>query len=48
VLDGRHAMMGAAARRAVEAAHQWPVTLRPLDALFGLTRPEPAQTDLPA
>ena len=48
VLDGRHAMMGAAARRAVEAAHQWSVTLRPLDALFGLTRPEPAQADLPA
>ena len=48
VLNGRHAMMGAAARRAVEAAHQWSVTLRPLDALFGLTRPEPAQADLPA
>ena len=48
VLDGRHAMMGAAARRAVEAAHQWSVTLRPLDALFGLTRPEPARADLPA
>jgi polysaccharide biosynthesis protein PslH len=48
VLDGRHAMMGAAARRAVEAAHQWSVTLRPLDALFGLTQPEPAEADLPA
>ncbi|MEJ0015015.1 MAG: TIGR03087 family PEP-CTERM/XrtA system glycosyltransferase [Acetobacteraceae bacterium] len=34
VLDGRHAMMGADARRAVEASHQWSVTLRPLDRLF--------------
>ncbi|HVC62137.1 MAG TPA: TIGR03087 family PEP-CTERM/XrtA system glycosyltransferase [Acetobacteraceae bacterium] len=37
VLDGRHATLGAAGRRAVEAAHQWPVTLRPLDRLFGDT-----------
>jgi sugar transferase (PEP-CTERM/EpsH1 system associated) len=47
VLDGRHAMMGVAARRAVEAAHRWSVTLRPLDTLFGLTQPEPAQAELP-
>ena len=35
VLDGRHPTLGAAGRRAVEAAHQWSVTLRPLDRLFG-------------
>ena len=35
VLDGRHPMLGAAGRRAVEAAHRWEVTLRPLDRLFG-------------
>jgi sugar transferase (PEP-CTERM/EpsH1 system associated) len=34
VLDGRHAALGAAARRAVENAHQWAVTLRPIDLLF--------------
>jgi sugar transferase (PEP-CTERM/EpsH1 system associated) len=34
VLEGRHPALGAAARSAVEAAHQWPVTLRPLDRLF--------------
>ena len=34
VLDGRHATLGAAARRAVETAHQWSATLRPLDLLF--------------
>ncbi len=48
VLDGRHATMGAAARRAVEAAHQWSVTLRPLDRLFAVAQPEPAQVELPA
>jgi sugar transferase (PEP-CTERM/EpsH1 system associated) len=48
VLDGRHATMGAAARRAVEASHNWSVTLRPLDRLFGATRPERLQADLPA
>ena len=48
VLDGRHATMGAAARRAVEASHQWSVTLRPLDRLFGVTQPEQARADLPA
>jgi len=37
VLDGRHATLGAAGRQAVEAAHQWQVTLRPLDRLFGET-----------
>jgi len=47
VLDGRHATMGAAARCAVEASHQWSVTLRPLDRLFGVARPEPAQAVLP-
>lgn len=36
VLEGRHPEMGRAARRAVESAHQWSVTLRPLDQLFGL------------
>ena len=35
VLAGRHDGLGAAARRAVEAGHQWSETLRPLDALFG-------------
>jgi polysaccharide biosynthesis protein PslH len=48
VLDGRHATMGAAARRAVEAVHQWLVTLRPLDRLFAVAQPEPAQVELPA
>jgi sugar transferase (PEP-CTERM/EpsH1 system associated) len=42
VLDGRHTAMGAAARRAVETAHQWSATLRPLDRLFGVSSPEPA------
>jgi sugar transferase (PEP-CTERM/EpsH1 system associated) len=35
VLDGHHAELGGAGRRAVESAHQWSVTLRPLDRLFG-------------
>jgi sugar transferase (PEP-CTERM/EpsH1 system associated) len=35
VLDGRHPMLGIMGQRAVETAHQWSVTLRPLDALFG-------------
>jgi polysaccharide biosynthesis protein PslH len=35
VIEGRHATLGAAARSAVEATHRWPVTLRPLDRLFG-------------
>ena len=48
VLDGRHATMGAAARCAVEASHQWSVTLRPLDRLFGVARPEPVHAVLPA
>ena len=48
VLDGRHATMGAAARRAVEASHQWSVTLRPLDRLFAVAQPGPAQVELPA
>jgi glycosyltransferase involved in cell wall biosynthesis len=48
VLHGRHATMGAAARRAIEASHQWSVTLRPLDRLFGVTQPEQARVDLPA
>lgn len=48
VLDGRHAMMGAAARRAVEASHQWSVTLRPLDRLFGVAQPAPSHAELPA
>jgi glycosyltransferase involved in cell wall biosynthesis len=47
VLDGRHATMGAAARRAVEATHQWSVTLRPLDRLFAVTEPAPARTAQP-
>jgi polysaccharide biosynthesis protein PslH len=34
VLDGRHGTLGEAARRAVEAEHQWSVTLRPIDRLF--------------
>jgi sugar transferase (PEP-CTERM/EpsH1 system associated) len=37
VLDRRHGTMGAAARRAVENAHQWSVTLRPLDLLFDVS-----------
>ncbi|HME20332.1 MAG TPA: TIGR03087 family PEP-CTERM/XrtA system glycosyltransferase [Acetobacteraceae bacterium] len=48
VLDGRHATMGAAARRAVEASHQWSVTLRPLDRLFGVAQRDAAQEVLPA
>ena len=48
VLNGRHATMGAAARRAIEASHQWSVTLRPLDRLFGVTQPEQPRVDLPA
>jgi hypothetical protein len=48
VLDGRHATMGAAARRAVETSHQWSVTLRPLDRLFGVTQPEPTPAELSA
>ncbi|HET7882775.1 MAG TPA: TIGR03087 family PEP-CTERM/XrtA system glycosyltransferase [Acetobacteraceae bacterium] len=40
VLGGEHAGMGAAARRAVKASHQWSVTLRPLDQLFDLTEPQ--------
>lgn len=50
VLDGRHPEMGRAARRAVESAHQWSVTLRPLDRLFGVAddreRQQVSQTDL--
>ena len=34
ILDGRHATLGAAGRQAVEATHQWAVTLRMLDRLF--------------
>jgi len=36
VLDGRHAGLGSAGRHAVENSHQWAVTLRPIDRLFGL------------
>jgi len=50
VLDGRHPEMGRAARRAVVSAHQWSVTLRPLDRLFGtpddLGRQYPSQPGL--
>ena len=35
VQAGRHPALGVAARRAVEAAHQWPENLRALDRLFG-------------
>jgi sugar transferase (PEP-CTERM/EpsH1 system associated) len=42
VLNGQHPTLGTAARRAVDAAHQWPVTLRPLDRLFGDTTESPA------
>jgi len=35
VLDGRHHGMGAAARAAVRAGHDWAATLRPLNALLG-------------
>ena len=42
VLSGRHAGLGAAARRAVELRHDWSVTLAPLDALFP-DDPVPAQ-----
>ncbi len=34
VLDGHHPTLGAAGRQAVEQAHQWSATLRPLDRLF--------------
>lgn len=34
ILDGRHPTLGAAGRQAVEATHQWAVTLRMLDRLF--------------
>jgi sugar transferase (PEP-CTERM/EpsH1 system associated) len=40
VLDGRHATMGTAARAAVVASHQWSMTLRPLDQLFGVAQSE--------
>ncbi len=42
VLDGRHATLGAKARSAVEAAHQWSASLRPLDRLFGGAADAPA------
>jgi len=42
VLDGQHATLGTAGRRAVETAHQWSVTLRPLDRLFGAGADRPA------
>jgi polysaccharide biosynthesis protein PslH len=48
VFDGRHATMGASARRAVETSHRWSVTLRPLDRLFGVTQPEPVHAELRA
>jgi polysaccharide biosynthesis protein PslH len=55
VLNGRYAVMGAAARRAVEASHDWSTTLRPLDRLFNVAssgtemmQPEPTHLDLPA
>src|SRR6202012_3197365 len=38
VLDGRHAALGASARRAVETSHRWSMTLRQLDTLFGVTQ----------
>jgi sugar transferase (PEP-CTERM/EpsH1 system associated) len=44
LLQGRHPVMGAAARRAVEAVHQWSVTLRPLDGLLSLAHPESIPT----
>ena len=52
VLDGRHASIGSAARRAVEASHQWSVTLRPIDRLFAthddIAQSKPSRTGLPA
>jgi sugar transferase (PEP-CTERM/EpsH1 system associated) len=48
VLEGRHAKMGADARAAVIASHQWSVTLHPLDQLFGVARPDPARAELQA
>jgi sugar transferase (PEP-CTERM/EpsH1 system associated) len=52
VIRGQHPNMGEAARRAVEASHQWSMTLRPLDRLFGQQAEavvrEPAGSDLPA
>jgi sugar transferase (PEP-CTERM/EpsH1 system associated) len=38
VLAGRHPALGQSARRAVEEAHNWEVTLSPLDALFASDR----------
>jgi glycosyltransferase involved in cell wall biosynthesis len=34
VLDGAHPGLGAAARAAVAAAHDWPATLKRLDAVL--------------
>jgi sugar transferase (PEP-CTERM/EpsH1 system associated) len=34
VLDGQHPALGAAGRQAMETAHCWSVTLRPLDQIF--------------
>jgi glycosyltransferase involved in cell wall biosynthesis len=52
VLDGRHASIGSAARSVVETAHQWSVTLRPIDRLFGThddtAQSKPSRTGLPA
>lgn len=55
VLDGQYPTLGTFARRAVEAAHRWSATLRPLDRLFGTVPPDPASaraapahSDLPA
>jgi glycosyltransferase involved in cell wall biosynthesis len=52
VLDGRHASIGSAARRAVETSHQWSVTLRPIDRLFAthddIAQSKPSRTGLPA
>jgi glycosyltransferase involved in cell wall biosynthesis len=48
IFDGKHPFMGAAARRAVQAAHQWSVTLRPLDRLLGVEQPSSVPADLPA
>jgi len=41
VLDGRHADLGAAARRAVETSHRWEATLRALDSLFSVAARSP-------
>jgi glycosyltransferase involved in cell wall biosynthesis len=45
VLDGGHPGLGTRARRAVEAGHDWAVTLRALDAALDRTAAAPQRTE---